>query len=211
MLMDRDTKTRTGARTSGVGRGSTAWRCTIESTGPTQCGACEADEQSGTARRGAIREGANRSGAGGAKGGDQGECGSAKHVPGTEPGKRDTGAGSHTESRKGKEEGEVHHALPPHQRVTFTRPCWSRRQLLAARKQLFVDTLPRAPQVGLFRLLGHYASPTPLKSTSVRYSMRRDIAVTKRGPLVGSRARAGSLSLLRFWLPDGMAGAALMR
>ena len=121
------------------------------------------------------------------------------------------GAGTHTESRKGKEEGEVHHALPPHQRVTFTRPCWSRRQLLAARKQLFVDTLPRAPQVGLFRLLGHYASPTPLKSTSVRYSMRRDIAVTKRGPLVGSRARAGSLSLLRFWLPDGMAAALMTR
>src|SRR6185436_7176284 len=39
-----------------------------------------------------------RSGAGGAKGGDQGECGSAKHVPDTEPGKRATSAGTHTES-----------------------------------------------------------------------------------------------------------------
>jgi len=37
-----------------------------------------------------------RSGAGGAKGGDQGECGPAKHVPGAEPGKRVTGAGAHT-------------------------------------------------------------------------------------------------------------------
>ena len=54
-------------------------------------------------------------GAGGAKGGDQGECGPAKHAPDTEPDKRDTGAGTHTESRKGKEEGEVHLAPPPHQ------------------------------------------------------------------------------------------------
>ena len=58
---------------------------------------------------------ANRCGAGGAKGGDQGECGPAKHVPGSEPDKRVTGAGPHTASRKGKEEGEVHRALPPHQ------------------------------------------------------------------------------------------------
>ena len=59
--------------------------------------------------------GASRSGAGGAKGGDQGECGPAKHVPDAELDKRVTGAGTHTESRKGKEEGEVHRALPPHQ------------------------------------------------------------------------------------------------
>jgi len=37
-----------------------------------------------------------RSGAGGAKGGDQGECGPAKHAPDTEPGKRVTGTGTHT-------------------------------------------------------------------------------------------------------------------
>ena len=58
------------------------------------------------------------SGAGGAKGGDQGECGPAKHAPDAEPDKRVTGAGTHTESRKGKEEGEVHRALPPHHRRT---------------------------------------------------------------------------------------------
>jgi hypothetical protein len=39
--MGRDTITRTGARTSGVSRGSTAWRCVIEPTGPTQCGAID--------------------------------------------------------------------------------------------------------------------------------------------------------------------------
>src|SRR5262249_14834439 len=65
----------------------------------------EADEQSGTIR----------CGAGGAKGGDQGECGPAKHAPGTEPDARVTGAGAHTASSKGKEEGEVHLAPPPHQ------------------------------------------------------------------------------------------------
>jgi hypothetical protein len=42
--------------------------------------------------------GASRSGAGGAKGGDQGECGPAKHAADSEPGKRDTGAGTHTAS-----------------------------------------------------------------------------------------------------------------
>src|SRR6478735_2745979 len=35
--------------------------------------------------------------------------------PGAEPGKRVTSAGSHTESRKGKEEGEAHRAFPSHQ------------------------------------------------------------------------------------------------
>src|ERR1019366_8065238 len=43
---------------------------------------CEADEQSR----------ATDCGAGGAKGAGQGECGPSKHVPGTEPGKRVTGA-----------------------------------------------------------------------------------------------------------------------
>src|ERR1700737_2592383 len=50
---------------------------------------CEAGEQSG----------AIRCGAGGAKGGDQGECGSAKHAPDSEPHKRVKGAGSHTANR----------------------------------------------------------------------------------------------------------------
>ena len=38
-------------------------------------------------RCGAVRGGANRSGVGGAKGGDQGECGLAKHVLDSEPGR----------------------------------------------------------------------------------------------------------------------------
>ena len=50
---------------------------------------CEAGEQSG----------AIRCGASGAKGGDQRECGSAKHAPDSEPHKRVTGAGSHTANR----------------------------------------------------------------------------------------------------------------
>src|SRR5262249_25416114 len=48
----------------------------------------EAGEQSGAIRRGV----------GGAKGGDQGECEPAKHVPDAEPDKRVTGAGAHTAS-----------------------------------------------------------------------------------------------------------------
>src|SRR5450759_3014985 len=63
----------------------------------------EADEQSG----------AIRCGAGGAKGGDQGECEPAKHGPDTESGNRVTGAGAHTAKSKAKEEGEVHIAPPP--------------------------------------------------------------------------------------------------
>ena len=47
-------------------------------------------------RCGVIRGGIGRSGVGGAKGGNQGECGPAKHVPGAEPDKRVTGAGAHT-------------------------------------------------------------------------------------------------------------------
>ena len=46
---------------------------------------------------------------------NQGEDAPAKHAPDTEPGKRDPGAGAHTESSKRKEEGEVHRAPPPHQ------------------------------------------------------------------------------------------------
>src|SRR5262249_4773313 len=75
----------------------------------------EAGEQSGTARCGAICSGANCSGVGGAKGGDQGKSVPANHALGTEPDQHRTWAGAHTESRKGKEEGEVHLALPPHQ------------------------------------------------------------------------------------------------
>ena len=58
----------------------------------------EADEQSGMARCRAICGGTNRGGVGEAKGGDQGECGPAKHAPDAEPHKRVTGAGAHTEN-----------------------------------------------------------------------------------------------------------------
>ena len=43
--------------------------------------------------------GGGRSGVGGAKDGDQGECGPAQHAPDSELGKRVTGAGSHTATR----------------------------------------------------------------------------------------------------------------
>src|SRR5215470_20143075 len=48
----------------------------------------EADEQCGSVR----------CGVGGAKGGDQGECGPTKHAPGTVPGKCVTSDGPHTTS-----------------------------------------------------------------------------------------------------------------
>ena len=47
-------------------------------------------------RRGAVRGGISRCGVGGAKDGDQGECGSAKHAPDSVPDKRDLKVGSHT-------------------------------------------------------------------------------------------------------------------
>src|ERR1700747_1702162 len=65
--------------------------------------------------------GASPSGAGGAKGGDQGECGPAKHVPDAESGERVTAAGTHTEASKGKQKGEGHSALLPHQHRTARR------------------------------------------------------------------------------------------
>src|SRR5215475_10178555 len=63
----------------------------------------EADEQSR----------ATGGGAGGAKAGDQGKRGAAKHTPDTEPGRCDPGAGPRTASRKAKEEEEVHRAPAP--------------------------------------------------------------------------------------------------
>ena len=45
-------------------------------------------------RCGAVRGGVSRSGVGGAKGGDQGECGPAKHALDSAPGSRVTGAGN---------------------------------------------------------------------------------------------------------------------
>src|SRR2546430_7875043 len=51
--------------------------------------------------------GAECSGASGAKGGDQGECGPAKHVPDAEPDRRVTGAGTHTASYSCRHTPEV--------------------------------------------------------------------------------------------------------
>src|SRR5215471_6523060 len=45
----------------------------------------------------------------------EGECGTAKHAPGSELGKRVSGAGSHTTSSKTEKEGKVHRAPAPHQ------------------------------------------------------------------------------------------------
>ena len=52
-------------------------------------------------------------GAGGAKAGDQGERGAAKHTPDAVPGTCDPGAEPRTASRKAEEEGEVHRAAAP--------------------------------------------------------------------------------------------------
>jgi hypothetical protein len=46
------------------------------------------------------KSGAIRCGAGGAKGGDRGECELAKHAPGAVPGSCVTSAGSHTACRR---------------------------------------------------------------------------------------------------------------
>src|SRR5271168_2786725 len=79
-------------------------------------------------------------GGGGAKGRDQGERGSAKHAPDSDPGARDPGAEPRTASRKAKEEGAVHCASPPCQRrhaldsilrAQTQSCCWSRRGDLA--------------------------------------------------------------------------------
>jgi len=59
----------------------------------------EADEQSGPDRK-AEKKSRWSEGRG------QGECEPAKHGPGPEPGNVSQGAGAHTESREGKEEGE---------------------------------------------------------------------------------------------------------
>ena len=46
-------------------------------------------------RGGAVRGGVSRSGVGGAKGGDQGECGLTTHALDSAPGSRVTSAGTH--------------------------------------------------------------------------------------------------------------------
>jgi hypothetical protein len=66
-------------------RGAEADDARTREVGPRHS-SCEAGEQSGC----------ERCGVGGAKDGDQGECGPAKHAPDSELGTRVTGAGSHT-------------------------------------------------------------------------------------------------------------------
>jgi hypothetical protein len=58
-----------------------------------------------------------RSGVGGAKGGGQGEYASAKHVLGSEPGSRDTGAGAHTARRAVIHPRQEPCAGKPHARI----------------------------------------------------------------------------------------------
>src|SRR5262252_2472310 len=70
------------------------------------------------AERPTNKAGATSRGAGGAKGGDRGKCGTAKHAPGSEPGKRVPGAGSHTTSSKTEKEGKVHRAPTPHHHIS---------------------------------------------------------------------------------------------
>src|SRR5262249_31550817 len=88
-------------------RGAVADDVRTREVGPSRS-SFEAGEQGGAIRRGA----------GGAKGRDRGECKPATHGPDAAPGNRVTGAGAHTSSRKAKEEGTVHRALPPYQHRT---------------------------------------------------------------------------------------------
>ena len=61
--------------------------------------------------------GGERSGVGGAKGGGQGEYAPAKHVLGSEPGSRDTGAGAHTARRAVIHPRQEPCAGKPHARI----------------------------------------------------------------------------------------------
>ena len=58
-----------------------------------------------------------RSGVGGAKGGGQGEYAPAKHVPGTEPGKRVTGVGAYTAACAVTHPRQEPYAGKPHVRI----------------------------------------------------------------------------------------------
>jgi hypothetical protein len=68
------------------------------------------------AHRGGVC-GGGRSGVGGAKGGGQGGCGPAKHVPDAEPGKRVTGAGTHTATCAVTHPRREPYAGKPHVRI----------------------------------------------------------------------------------------------
>ena len=61
--------------------------------------------------------GGGRSGVGGAKGGGQGEYAPAKHVPGTEPGKRVKGVGAYTATCAVTHPRQEPYAGKPHVRI----------------------------------------------------------------------------------------------
>ena len=61
--------------------------------------------------------GGERSGVGGAKGGGQGECAPAKHVLGSKPGSRVTGAGAYTARRAVRHPRQEPYAGKPHERI----------------------------------------------------------------------------------------------
>src|SRR5215467_13537617 len=82
---------------------------------------CEAGEQSSAPCSGAIRSGAS-----GAKGGDQGKCGPAKHVPGAEPDKRVT---------YGKLRGKGRRSGSPRSSTTSASTCSKRRSTNSRRTQ----------------------------------------------------------------------------
>ena len=67
-------------------------------------------------RCGAVRGGVRRSGVGGAKGGDQGECGTAKHALDSAPGSRVTGAGLHAATARRLDPRWEPYAGKPHVR-----------------------------------------------------------------------------------------------
>src|SRR5580704_16604597 len=80
---------------------------------PTVSRAPRAKSHSGTFWKSENYFGETRRGAGGAKDGNQGKRRPAKHAPDAGPGKRVTGAGTRTASRKAKQKGAVHVALAP--------------------------------------------------------------------------------------------------
>ena len=83
----------------------------------------EKSELRQSSREAAEQSRATGCGAGGAKAGDQGERGSAKHAPDTEPGARDPGAGPRTASRRQRKKGQfttlLHHINADTLRTAF--------------------------------------------------------------------------------------------
>ena len=108
-----------------------------------------------------------------AKGGGRVNCEPAKHVPGAGPGKRVTGAGTHTTSRKAKEEGEVHCGLPPSDH-RIAPLCSSTSQLLrrslTSRARASSATAPRLPDADRNGIAAGQTRdlPVPVQEASAR-------------------------------------------